>query len=79
MSMCLDASMSVIVERLIRAADTDLELASALRCVQWMYSSPGFSRPARPSSISRASVALLTPCETVRTPTSRASTGSTAT
>src|SRR5262245_15252274 len=46
--------------------------ASLLRCVQWMYSSPGFISPARPSSSRVGSVLLLTPCETMRTPISRA-------
>ena len=35
--------------------------ASSLRCVQWMYSSPGRISPARPSAISVRSVLLLTP------------------
>ena len=46
--------------------------AVSLKWVQWMYSSPGRSSPARPSSSRVRSVLLLTPWETQRTPTSRA-------
>ena len=42
------------------------------RCVQWMYSSPGRSSLASPSAASAFSVLSATPCETMRTPTSRA-------